>query len=110
MEAKMQKNEKSMSIEQMAELVALKKELLEVNEKLAKVKSVKTTKTPDKYEWYSKRGWTYKGDIKVSKTWTNKKTGITKTQDFDGVIFENAKGEQIKPLWVNNKSVLRIWN
>jgi len=55
-------------------------------------------------------GWNLvRNDIKVSKTWTNQETGITTSKDFEGVELEKD-GKVIQPLFVNNGSVLKVWN
>ena len=111
---KAQKNEKAMSIEDFAKFVALKKELLEVEKQLAEKRTAKKqteqlTEKDKKIAWFTKRGWNYKNDVTTTKTWTDK-TGISKTKEFNGVVFENSKGEQKTALWVKGGNVLKFWN
>lgn len=46
--------------------------------------------------------------FKTERTWTNKK-GETKTKEFDGVELEK-EGNVIKPLFVSENNLLRMWN
>jgi hypothetical protein len=81
---------------------------LEEEIQLLKAKTTKPTNPKEKaiLNWTSK-GWKQKGNYKISKTWTTK--GQEKTKEFEGVVFEKD-GKEVKPLWVCNGNVLRIWN
>lgn len=55
------------------------------------------------------KGWKVNGSFKTSRTWTNKTTNKTQTKEFNGVELEKD-GKVVKPLFVREGNLLKIWN
>jgi hypothetical protein len=96
----------------MEKRVSLNIKLLKQEENLAKLRAknvVKANLSPQEKQilfWTSKLGYTPKGTFKETKTWVS--NGKEQTKEFEGVVMEKD-GKEVKPLWVANGNVLRVW-